>query len=537
MEGGEIKFMEEKISLMILDDEPAICSLIASLIQWEDLQMEFRGEAHDGVEAFRQIRENCPDIVITDIQMPGMDGLELIRNVQAEGLFPVFLIVSGYSKFEYAKQAIEYKVENYLLKPIKKAELNSLLQGIRERLNQERKEKEERKELLTRQETVTRMRWEQEIVEWLETPGRGWETLLRNVLGEDYFAGEFTHVFGGIWKGERNREDAFFSVAQDELGRALEKTGMDVSFYSWGNGCILAGKTQKAWEEEEWLDFLKETCSAVVQKNWENWTFAVTPLLPDYGGFGLAMDQAWKQACVKGKCNIVWCEPRSKRPAAAWNAERRKELSYFLESLNEDGLTDWVSQILRRNCWEEEKKPEAYGIALEVVRTAKEQMQSLCVKRAEEGIEEPDFSFWEFGSELSKTESLDGLVRLVTNTVGGMIQAVRREREQRERRSVRETKKYLQDNYAKAISLEDAARHVMLAPTYLSLLFKQETGKNYNEYLTEIRMEAAKELLSKTGMGIEEVAEQVGYTDSRYFSKLFTKKVGIRPKEYRRLYS
>jgi len=113
--------------VIIADDERLICRLIESLIDWEALDMENAGKAENGLEALQMVRDLQPDLLITDIRMPGCDGLELIR--QARELSPEIeiVIISGYARFEYAKTAIAYGVGSYILKPVNRDELNKTL--------------------------------------------------------------------------------------------------------------------------------------------------------------------------------------------------------------------------------------------------------------------------------------------------------------------------------------------------------------------------------------------------------------------------
>ena len=133
---------EEMIRVLIVDDEIAVCRLIEYLVPWEQLEMTSVGYANNGPEAYRQIREKQPDIVLTDIRMPGFDGLELIEKIREEEKTTaangegrvLFVLISGYREFEFAKQAIRFGVEEYLLKPIQKEELIKVLEQAREKI-------------------------------------------------------------------------------------------------------------------------------------------------------------------------------------------------------------------------------------------------------------------------------------------------------------------------------------------------------------------------------------------------------------------
>ena len=119
------------LKVVIADDEERICQLIQALINWDSLEMEITGMAHNGIEAFDVVQKVCPDILITDIRMPGLSGLELIEKVKAACPEVEIIIISGYAHFEYAQQAIRFGVGHYLLKPINKAELTETLEKLK----------------------------------------------------------------------------------------------------------------------------------------------------------------------------------------------------------------------------------------------------------------------------------------------------------------------------------------------------------------------------------------------------------------------
>ena len=129
------------ISVLIVDDEPAVCRLLRHLIRWEELDMTLSGFVYDGQEALELLEEKKPDIVITDICMPGKSGLELIQESQCRGYDISYIIISGDREFKFAKQAISLGVEDYLLKPLKEQEVNQILYRIG---NQIRKRKQKK---------------------------------------------------------------------------------------------------------------------------------------------------------------------------------------------------------------------------------------------------------------------------------------------------------------------------------------------------------------------------------------------------------
>lgn len=123
--------MSEKLKVVITDDEPKVCVVVQKCVHWEDLELELVGTAHNGKELLDKILETKPDLVITDIDMPEMNGLELIETVRKAEIKCKFIIISGYRQFEYAHKALKNNVEDYLLKPIDEQELNESLERLK----------------------------------------------------------------------------------------------------------------------------------------------------------------------------------------------------------------------------------------------------------------------------------------------------------------------------------------------------------------------------------------------------------------------
>ena len=527
--------MEKKSSLLILDDEPAICSLIHSLIQWDELQLEFCGEAYDGETAFREICQKKPDIVITDIQMPGIDGLELIRRVRANHITCAFVIISGYSKFEYAKQAIEYKVENYLLKPIKKKELNQILLRIQERLARKQADEREAREWKRCQENGIQERWKRDVTNYLDNRIPFFTDFLHSIYGRDAFQAGQNRWIAALWREKHCLEEVKFYECQ-MLTNMMGKQKFTGYCFPWEGGGVFLSRSQgnltvaqgyAAFRKLEGQIEKKEICFIMSE-----------PLDTSeslQGFFASAWEKSWGKP-LQGKETSVLSRQENKSVVYEWGERQRQELKNFVDTLHTDGISNWVFQTVGSAGWEG-KKCCVWELIWEIIRTARQEINESWKKRIGEWDSQQFFSSWEFGEQLAAAESREEVIRITERELIRMMKYVRGQRAQREKKSVREAKDFIQAQYAAGISLEEVAQHVQLAPTYFSQLFKQETGKTYNEFLTDVRLEAAKTLLEDSDFGIAQVAEQVGYTDSRYFSKLFQKKVGIRPKEYRKLYS
>ena len=122
------------LKVVIVDDEKMICSLISQLLDWEELGAKIVGMAYTGTEALEMIQEQRPDIIISDIRMPGYDGLELIKRTKEAGIESEFIMISGFKQFEYAQNAMKYGVKYYLLKPIEEGKLTEIIKEIAENI-------------------------------------------------------------------------------------------------------------------------------------------------------------------------------------------------------------------------------------------------------------------------------------------------------------------------------------------------------------------------------------------------------------------
>ena len=177
----------EKLKVVIVDDEERICQLIQALINWEELGMQIAGMAHNGIEACEVVRKVNPDILITDIRMPGCSGLDLIEKVKNSCPDLEIIVISGYAHFEYAQQAIKFGVGHYLLKPINKAELAETLEKLKSKIGQKRESERDKEVLIQRaQKNENHMRSEFVLALFDGNFAKNQNTLTEEVLEDTY---------------------------------------------------------------------------------------------------------------------------------------------------------------------------------------------------------------------------------------------------------------------------------------------------------------------------------------------------------------
>ena len=518
------------LSVLIADDERAICYLIRKLIHWEELGLEYAGSASDGWEAWCMAQEKHPDIIITDIQMPKMNGMELIERFREQKTPTDFVIVSGYQEFEYAKQAIRFGVEDYLLKPIKEVELNRILERIceKQRENSEivqlKQEKQRRRTCLLEQIFQGELSWPDVEDDFrfrsdcfmlvqlqIRIPGEERcdpeaELILERL--QHSYENEFSVEYPEIEVLQTGRNQLTFFVNSDRNNRFVEKNQdfFDKMQVKYAGTPVIMAATEQAYP-------LKEI-SAVA----------------------LRMRRLMRSASCAGQERMLILEEYQipgPEEQVQTPLDLILELMRLLDRRDVDCGWKYVEAMLKK---ERDRQAESrfpwslFELAELLLNILEESMKEL--KLWDESMEQLS------EKEKRKLSYLSG-GRLFPELADYLrrIWAHRdRMREEMENRPVLVAKMYVADHYREPITMEDAADWVGLNSAYFSSLFKKSEGVNFTEYLTAVRIENAKHYLAETSLKVNEIAEKVGYTDAKYFSKVFIKSVGIRPAEYRKIH-
>ncbi len=529
--------------VLIADDERKVGFLIKSLIQWERLDLEFAGLVKDGVTAYEKIRELKPDIVITDIRMPGLSGLELIRKVTESGLRPHFIVISGYKYFEYAQQAIKYGVEDYLLKPVDETELNEILKRICEA---ERSRQRERGHLNAVEQKLNDSKYvlHREFLNSL-TAGEpsSLETANKN-YGLSFEQGIFRVFCIKVDRDiRRERNEQQMKLILKKLGKIVEQEfsgivkDMAVTLRSGESVmAVLNYSPQAACEAETALtETFKKSMNYLDGFEHYEMTMGVSEEQTDFGRLSLAVESA-KEATDCRVLNGMEARIDSHLLSGDFTvcAEEILEMvrEKYLGAVEIARCEDIRYQIGR--AFAEARKRRAFGS--EYYRLAKRLLGLFLEKEEFDGSEEKENKrkIWEETADNCRSRS--ELEEFVADTVERELREGLKSSRERERKPVLEAAAYIKEHYGEKLSLEELSEKSGFNMNYFSELFKKETGKNFTAYVAEVRMEEAKRLLRDTNDAVYEIAEKVGYKDTKFFSQQFAKIVGIKPAEYRKLY-
>ncbi|GIP25000.1 DNA-binding response regulator [Paenibacillus sp. J23TS9] len=525
--------------VFIVDDEAVVRDGLKRTINWQEHGFELIGDYANGREALEMMEHTVPDVIISDISMPFMDGLELASAVSRKYPYVKMIILTGFDEFEYAQQAIRLKVSDFILKPITAHEMRDLLHKVKREMD--------------------------EVAQQHEDLSRLYHQLKQSLpLLKERFLERL--VVNGLRTSEIDERFQYFGLAPlsplqlvmvadiDDFGTRTIRTdtGHDTEILRYAAFNVLeeiairenlllfrtreerlvlvfSGETEEsalyeqayhiAEEARFYIDkFLKFTVSIGVGQACRS----AEELPLSYRSALSALDYRF----LLGKNRVLSILDFEGKPA--FENHSRRDWDRQLASVVKTGSVQEVHQLIH-----------------EFVADLKESMVPLdsCLLHIQKVILSLMNTTQELGLEGSrqihltdvyKYKTLDEIEVWLEETVSSVMTSIADNRNHYTLTQIRKAVEYIETHYAEEkMSLQDLCRHVLMSTSYFSLVFKQHTGETFVEYLTRIRMEKAKEMLQHTTMKFYEIAGKVGYGDPNYFSILFKKHAGMTPREYR----
>lgn len=536
-----------EIKVFLVEDEMAIRRGIKNSIDWEKEGYIFCGEASDGELAYPMIIKEKPDILITDIRMPFMDGLELCKLVKKELPNIKILILSGYDEFDYAKEAIRLGVTEYLLKPISSGKLLEALNGVSESI---RREKED-KDLVRKYMEEMRENTEHEKQKFFEQMIAG-NLSMADALetGKKYemnlSAGMYNLLLFRFTLGEENRKSGeLLGEAEYAIEKLTERLEYVFEFQRGVEGWAFL---LMADNEEQMSERVKELSKDLeeIMKNYSTIAY--------FGGIGQPvarlreLEESFREAerALAARFTMELNRIISVEDIRmAQNVDTlddieimsfgeiektRTMLEKFLNNGAEDEIDEFVDVYINEL---PEENLKSVLMRQYIIMDAYIVMMSFCEKI--EGIEgEMQAQSEELKNSMKTIQTLEEIknyIRMLLKKIIGVRDTIsgRRYSDIIEIAKDQIRKTYMSDE----ISLNTIAAEVGMSPSYFSSIFSKEMGKTFVEYLTEIRMDRAKELLMCSSMKTSEIGYEVGYKDPHYFSYIFKKTQNCTPKEFR----
>lgn len=520
---------------MIVDDEAIMREGLMNLVDWKTIGFEVVADFEDGQEALEYLKNNEVDVLLTDIKMTFVSGLDLARYVDEQKLSTKVVLISGYKDFEYAREAVKYNVVQYLLKPISLKEIKRVFTEIRMEIDKERENQKRQKD---------HQRKYDELISFMQ----------------DQF---FTDLVLGALRDP------------DEINKRLEI--LDLNLDAKNSPCCLWEATIDGYEEfinKNWEYGIDAFYKAIANIfcaiksdlkfqfiNGREGRFKILIIgMPHISNtefakkieldIGKARDNAQKLLGIKlAECHTSFYEnlfmlatntmERIKSKPDAINSidlnmdfqehllEQQKLLLTHVINGNRESTLSLMGQIFQET--EPLGAKQMRKFLVNLFDTLINQLQKNGMNISELAkINQVDFSN-------IKLDTLEETKKILFAQLDNILQKVREYSEgQSDNTIIGHIKEYIHKNYNEDITLEQVADHVFLSPVYVSRLFKEKTGENFSDYLIKIRMEKALEFLKDPRYKVYEVAYQVGYKSIKYFYKLFKQYYGCTPTEYRK---
>lgn len=501
-----------------MDDEATIRKGLRETIAWNELQVEIIGEASNGQEALQLLRSLQADVVLTDIKMPVMDGLEFAEMIKHEGIHTHIIMISGYDDFEYAVQALRLGVKDYLLKPV---DIDLLIEIVK-KVRHEQAEFEQ-----------------DSFLKWLTHEINGtsdehdWAN--RNPL---FVKNKPFHVICSQLSDYSLLMSSTLPAERNEVGRQMREV-IGTSFRKAGLECTSAFIHPNQLIT---ILFMEEHAfySAILEKLWElhrQWKgphrllFTVSQQFSRAEEIRMAYLQASAMMESPVLCQSPVLENHSVRDSAQLPmysplTQIGQLLNCFIEQ-NRQGILDVAERIFMEFAARDLTYSDVYAICKKIITILEARLRELGKSTTVKlRFDHPlDVLIYNSYAQI-RNVFVEDLTVLYINVIA-------HNETSKSNSLIEKAKSFIIERLFDEIKAAEVAEHIHVTPNYFSFIFKQAIGKNFNEYVNELRVDKAKEFLLCTDEKVFEIAERVGFHDYKHFVYVFKKMTGATPSIYR----
>ncbi|MCR4797891.1 MAG: response regulator [Lachnospiraceae bacterium] len=534
------------IKLFLVEDEIAMREGIKKHIDWESEDIEFVGEASDGELAFPMILEKKPDILLTDIKMPFVDGLELSEMVRRELPDTQIMILSGYDEFEYARKAISLGVTEYILKPIAPAALLEKIKQVQkkieeDRIHQKHLSNEEKAETIEQDRLKLFSALVMNTMSMPDILSQGKD--LHIGLTGRYFA---VALFSFRVEGEKEND---YSEVRNRFRLELDETvGAYENWYVFDreeNGFALLGVgSDEADFADEVPEVVDEITALIEDTDHASYFMGVSTIVDRLSRVKDAYyeaNRAFSKRFLMQQNQVIYADEAAEKEeedekavmdlsVALTNESAGRTVESFLKTGTFDEIAPFVENIF------ESIGEKNTSSVLFVSYITMDMYVSVARFLKELGYDAAECmrKFGDINEILKDYDSLAVIIDFMKNILTEAIHIRDNTAEKKYGSLLAKALSYIDENFrSDEISLNNVASAVNVSPNHLSSIFSKEMGMTFIEYLIKKRMDEAKELLMTTNKRSSEIAYEIGYKDPHYFSYTFKKTVGMTTKEYR----
>ena len=531
-------------SIILVDDEEEVRKSIIKKIEWQAAGFKLIGDAENGEDAIEKIEVLEPDVVLTDIRMPYMDGLVLAEKIRQRYPSMKVVIFSGYDDFEYAQKAIKLNVTEYILKPVNVEELTSILKRIKTNLDHEIEEKRNvsrLRENYKKSLPIIREQFFNDLVH-------------KNMQKE--FVEQKLKEYDIPLGGARKWILAAVDVEQGELGKSLtlhqEEELIPISVMQ-----IVREKLEGYCRFVLFQSVSEAEMVVIIALDDDN---SITGLIDVFGdisketkrilevpvtiGIGHSCGElseipnAYQSAidalgykAIAGKGNTIYINDMEPVGVGKLEFDSIAE-SDFISAIKfgpgekiEAAVTEIIENMESAKVHFRQQQIYMFGVLNSIIRMMQQYDMAL------EEIMGGELEYMAVFDKIQKKEEFGPWLYKIAQKLN---QAINKERDLTTRQVIHEARQYIMDHYQNPdLSVEIICRHLHMSPAYFSTLFKKETGQAYIAYLTDLRLSKAVELLNNTDDKTYVIAAKVGYQEQNYFSYVFKKKFGVSPTKFR----
>ena len=531
--------------VLLVDDEILVRDAIRENLDWNGLGYELVGDCSNGKEAMEFVKKNDVDLVITDICMPFVDGMQLSEFLYNN--YPEILIIvfSGFGEFEYAKKAIQYKVSEYILKPVTALELSEVLTRLKDKLD---RQSFQEKKLEKLQKAYKNYRKNESLIASrslcnliMGTQDITITTHELEELGFQFQASDYRvavadiDIYSSLYEVDENskKESALMSfVVENISNEILEKNNAGVAFKDTNNRVFMLLHTNTPKE------FLKQTqviCREIQECVFDAMKLTVSITIGQYvqklEELHLSYDDAMQALAyryAKGDSMLVDCElsrdkfdhevVQDKWMTQLKNAVKGNQIDE-IENAFSDLEQFYANQFIKRD-----------RIIINMQQISRELVDLSILLKGESDWNDKRNQLL---NSIIKSKSCQQAVEKVKEYAISVAEELSDSVSTSAQRQAMLAMSYIKDNYWKAdLNLNHICNYLNISTSYFSSLFKEATGETFMEVLIRVRMDKAKELLEQTTLKNYEIAERVGFSDPHYFSISFKKMTGMSPTEY-----
>lgn len=519
------------LKLMVVDDEQIVLDSVAFIVGGMGGRFELAATAKSGREAILKAEQTLPDLILMDIKMPGINGLEAIREIRLRLPGVRFIVISAYEQFEYARQSIELGVMDYVVKPLKRKVLVETLERAAAELDLEQRrrrrdldnmEKLEKLLPVLEQGFIHAILLHRELGDEIEKYRDLFDLSARNAF---MMTIEFQESAGGNAIGSGIRGQALLPVVSETLKRR-QIALVGPLIVNRVVACVMEDDDANEYVQRLSAIRLAEALlDAVAEKADLSCRIGIGGLRPVHEMAASYHEsvRALREAPQGGLTHIMDVRPESVPSQDATALERS-----LVEDL-EYGGPDALERLLER----------AFSVLPVSNARGRNKLIEWMVMAHRIAMdnsvpEDTLLNYQTYLSELLAHADETDFQRWYVHRMLLLAERIRTARAGKTSRVVEQARRILEQEYHTELSLESISSRVNISPRYFSKLFKEETGINFIDFLTTLRINRAKELMRTTEKSIKEICYEVGYGDPNYFSRLFRNRTGTSPTEFAR---